>query len=95
MIFDHVVDGQQICYPCTPGGSNTFALVEGDPKAAVKEAGYFLDRSICVGLGLLLTGVRGQRVLWGALAGGAAIELFALGYARYRVLQKQKEEAVP
>lgn len=92
MIFDTVVDGEKICYPCTPGGSNTFALVEGDPQAAVKEVGYFIERSVCVGLGLLLVGVKGQRALVGALAGGAAIELFALGYARYRISKKQKEE---
>lgn len=90
MIFDTVVDGEKICYPCTPGGTNTFKAVEGDPEAAVREFGYFLERSACVGVGLLLTGVRGQKAFIGALAGGIAVELFALGYAKYRNIEKQK-----
>jgi hypothetical protein len=71
------------CYPCAPGAENAQAALRGEPAAAGKELLFLTERCALVGVGLWAAGVKKSQLLVGALAGGAAVELFVLGYAYY------------
>ncbi len=71
------------CYPCAPGAENARAALEKDPSAMQKEVLFFAERCLLVGVGLFAAGFRKDQLWKGALAGGAAVELFVLGYVAW------------
>jgi hypothetical protein len=48
-----------------------------------KEVLFFAERCLLVGVGLFAAGFRKDQLWKGALAGGAAVELFVLGYVAW------------
>lgn len=71
-----------------PSGESASEFIEGKPGATGRLIFHYLGRSVLVGVGLALVGVRGKELVTYSLAAAGAIEVFVLGYAWY----KQEEE---
>lgn len=64
-----------------PTGENATDVVQGKSGAIPAMLGFTLVRSIVIGTGLALVGVRGEELVKYSLAGSAALEAFVLSYA--------------
>jgi hypothetical protein len=82
LMFETILDekGQEVCLPCTSGGSNASDVLSGDGLAVAKEFLFIAERSLLIGLGLYAAGFRGEKMVRGTVAGTLAMEAFVFGY---------------
>jgi len=64
-----------------PSGESASDFIEGRPGATGRLLFHYLGRSVLVGVGLAIVGVRGGNLVKYSLAAAGAIEVFVLGYA--------------
>lgn len=67
-----------------PSGESASDFIEGKPGSTGRLLFHYLGRSVLVGVGLAVVGVRGKELVKYSLAAAGAIELFVLGYAWYK-----------
>lgn len=61
-----------------PTYNTAHRIVQGDATAPVELIGWTVLRSLIIAPGLALAGVRGNKLLWGTVAGSTMVSLFAL-----------------
>lgn len=64
-----------------PSGESASDFIEGRPGSTGRLLFHYLGRSVLVGVGLAIVGVRGENLVKYSLAAAGAIEVFVLGYA--------------
>lgn len=64
-----------------PSGESASDFIAGRPGSTGRLLFHYLGRSVLVGVGLALVGVRGKELVKLSLVAAGAIEVFVLGYA--------------
>jgi hypothetical protein len=78
------------CPAALPSGSSAATLLSGDWSALPAVVGYTAARAALIGVGLFAAGERAPaRLARNAAAGALAIEVFVIGWAAWKLRQKQ------